>query len=157
MILGYLDNLDKEKGLMPAALVRGLEYLAATDLAGVAAGKYEIDGSDIYASIADYATDVKENKKPEAHVKYIDIQYIVSGEELIGFGPLAGGLEVTEDKLAEKDVIFYRAVPGETMLHLTAGMYAVLFPWDVHRPGCAVGGSGKVRKVVVKVRADLVR
>ena len=157
MILGYLKNVDAEKGLLPAALVRGLEWLARTDLAGMAPGKYEVEGGDIHASISEYTTDAKENKKPEAHVKYIDIQYIVSGEELIGFGPLADGLAVTEDRLAEKDVVFYRDVPGETMLHLTAGMFAVLYPWDVHRPGCAAGGSAKVRKVVVKVKADLVK
>lgn len=156
MIVGFLDNLGREKGLLPAALVKGLEYLAGTDLAALAPGKYEIAGSDIHASISEYTTDAKENKKPEAHVKYIDIQYIVSGAEEIGFGPLTGGLEVTEDRLAEKDVVFYRAVPGETMVRLTAGMYAVFFPWDVHRPGCAAGAPGPVRKVVVKVRAELV-
>jgi YhcH/YjgK/YiaL family protein len=157
MILGHIKNLQQEKGLFAKALRMGLEYLAKTDFTAMAPGKYEIAGSDIYASLSEYTTDRKENKKPEAHVKYVDIQYIISGTENIGYGDLAPGLAVKEDKLAEKDVIFYQDVPGETDLKLTAGMYAVFFPWDVHRPGCAAGESVPVRKVVVKVKADMLK
>ena len=31
------------------------------------------------------------------------------------------------------------------------GNFAVFFPEDIHRPGCADGQSGKIRKIVVKV------
>lgn len=157
MIFGHIGKLELEKSLFPAALRKGLEYLAATDFSKVAAGKYEISGNDIYASVYEYATDLKENKKPEAHVKYVDIQYIISGAENIGFGVLTDALAVKEDKLAEKDVIFYQAVPNETDLKLTEGMYAIFFPWDVHRPGCAAGAPGPVRKVVVKVKVDALK
>lgn len=157
MILGHIGKLQQEKGLLPAVLRTGLEYLAKTDFSKMAAGKYEIAGSDIYASVSEYTTDLKENKKLEAHVKYIDIQYIISGVETIGFDVLTDTLAVKEDKLAEKDVIFYQAVPNETDLKLTEGMYAIFFPWDVHRPGCAAGAPGPVRKVVVKVRMDALK
>ncbi len=70
---------------------------------------------------------------------------------------LTDALAVKEDKLAEKDVIFYEAVPNETDLRLTEGMYAIFFPWDVHRPGCAARVSGPVRKVVVKVKMDALK
>jgi biofilm protein TabA len=155
MIFGHIKNLKQEKALLPKALQNGLEYLATTDLAKLAPGKYEIAGSDIFVSIAEYTTDRKDNKKPETHVKYIDIQYIVSGTESIGYGDLADGLTVTEDKLAEKDVVFYAAVPGESELQLSPGMYAIFFPWDVHRPGCAAGAPAPVKKAIVKVKMDL--
>ncbi len=154
MILGHIKNLQQERGLFAPALQTGLEYLAKTDFTAMAPGKYEIAGSDSYASLSEYTTDRKESKKPEAHVKYVDIQYVISGTETVGYGDLAPGLAVVEDRLAEKDVIFYQAVPDETDFTLAAGMYAVFFPWDVHRPGCAAGDPSPVRKVVVKVRAD---
>lgn len=157
MIFGHIKNLAQEKSILPAALRTGLDYLAKTDFAGIAAGKHEIVGSDIFVALSDYTTDSKENKKLEAHVKYIDIQYIVSGTENIGYGDMEPGLTVKEDKLAEKDVIFYQAVPNETELKLTSGMYAVFFPWDVHRPGCTAGGPEPVRKAVVKVKMELLR
>lgn len=155
MICGHIKNLNQEKALLPKALQTGLEYLATADLAKLAPGKYEIDGSDIFVAVSEYTTDRKENKKPETHVKYIDIQYIISGAEVIGYGDLAAGLKVTEDKLAEKDVVFYGSVPGESDLQLSPGMYAIFFPWDVHRPGCAAGAPAPVRKAIVKVKVDL--
>lgn len=155
MIFGHIKNLEREKGMLPKALRQGLEYLANADLAKLAPGKYEIAGSDIFASLSEYTTDRKENKKPETHVKYVDIQYIVSGSEVIGYADLAAGMEVREDKLAEKDVVFYAAVPGESELKLSAGMYAIFFPWDVHRPGCAAEAPAAVRKAIVKVKMDL--
>jgi uncharacterized protein, YhcH/YjgK/YiaL family len=157
MILGHIGQFEQEKRLLPAALKTGLEYLVKTDLGKLAIGKHEIAGSDIFASVMEYTTAPKEERKPEAHVKYADIQYIISGEENIGFGVLAGDLPVREDKLAEKDIIFYKEVPGESDLKLTAGMYAIFFPWDVHRPSCAAAAPAPVRKVVVKVKMDLLR
>lgn len=155
MILGHIKNLKQEKGVLPKALQQGLEYLATADLAKMEPGKYEIAGSDIFVSLSEYTTALKAGKKPETHVKYIDIQFIVSGTEVIGYGDLAAGLTVTEDKLAEKDVVFYGAVPGESDLLLGAGMYAIFFPWDVHRPGCAAGEPAAVRKAIVKVKVDM--
>lgn len=157
MILGHIKNFGQEKDLLPAALRTGLEYLAKTDFAKMPPGKYEIADTDIYVSLSEYTSDRKENKKLEAHVKYIDIQYIISGAENIGYGDLETNLTVKEDKLAEKDAIFYQAVPNETELKLTAGMYAIFFPWDVHRPSCAAGDPATVRKAVVKVKMDLLR
>jgi biofilm protein TabA len=33
-------------------------------------------------------------------------------------------------------------------------MYAVFFPWDIHRPGCVSQPGVKVRKVVVKIKVS---
>jgi YhcH/YjgK/YiaL family protein len=44
---------------------------------------------------------------------------------------------------------------SETDIVLTAGMYAVLFPGEIHRPQCNYKGETTVRKVVVKVAKEL--
>lgn len=157
MILGHLKNLESDKSLLPKALRQGLEHLAAAGPAALAPGRHEIAGDDIYMSIAEYATGRKDDKKPEAHATYVDIQYIISGAEVIGWGAWTDELAVVEDRLADQDVIFYEAVPGEVDLPLYAGMYAVFFPWDVHRPGCMADAPAVVRKAVVKVKAALLR
>ncbi|MCE5286859.1 MAG: YhcH/YjgK/YiaL family protein [Pelosinus sp.] len=155
MITGYLANLKQELALYPGALQKGLTYLLKTDFSKTALGHQEIDGSKIYAMVSEYETQPKEVRRPEAHSKYFDIQYIAAGQEMIGSGPLSGAGEVTEDKLAEKDVIFYKALARETFHVLTEGMFAVYFPWDVHRPNCNVHETaGTVKKVVVKVAID---
>jgi YhcH/YjgK/YiaL family protein len=50
---------------------------------------------------------------------------------------------------AERDVAFYTG-QGD-WLTLAAGMFAVFFPQDVHRPGAQAGPPTVVKKVVMKV------
>jgi hypothetical protein len=49
-------------------------------------GRIEIDGNAIFALIQEYQTVPSEEKKPEAHRKYIDVQYVFQGSEIIGYG-----------------------------------------------------------------------
>ncbi|WP_369461599.1 YhcH/YjgK/YiaL family protein [Thermoclostridium stercorarium] len=46
-------------------------------------GRYEIDGNDVYALVQSYTTLPSDQCKWESHDKYIDIQYIVRGKEII--------------------------------------------------------------------------
>jgi YhcH/YjgK/YiaL family protein len=152
MIIGYLSNIKEELALYPRALQKGLTYLRETDFSKVPLGRQEIDGSKIYTMVSEYDTQPKEVRRPEAHKKYVDIQFIYTGEEMIGTGPLAGAGEVAEDRLAEKDAIYYKTLSTETFHVLSAGMFAVYFPWDAHRPNCSAGETAaKVKKVVVKI------
>ncbi|MBP2661671.1 MAG: hypothetical protein H6Q69_4703 [Firmicutes bacterium] len=108
-------------------------------------------GDTIFASVSEYETEPKEKRKPEAHQKYIDIQYVVSGEEMIGCSPLSPEYEVLQDELTLRDLIFYQGVQQEVELLLKPGIYAVLFPNDVHRPNCTLHSTTKVKKVVLKI------
>ncbi|MET3600640.1 YhcH/YjgK/YiaL family protein [Martelella mangrovi] len=153
MIFGRLDNVDLEKATLPDAVLEGLQFLNETDLANASEGRIDIDGDRIFASVQDYTTGPQEEKRPESHIRYLDIQYIVSGREMIGVAPLSTTPPAAEDLSGERDLLFYDQVGEESSLVLSAGSYAVFYPWDVHRPGCAVGETGEaVRKVVVKIR-----
>lgn len=151
MIFGSIQNLEHDKKLFPKALVRGLEYIENADLTKLAAGKYEIDGTALFALVQDNQTAPKSERRPEIHRKYIDIQYIHSGSEIIGFGLANPSNVVLENSLEQKDAMFFKTVKDEMELVLTAGMYAIFFPDEVHRPGCIYGSTAPVRKVVIKV------
>jgi biofilm protein TabA len=155
MYVGNVKNLEKERKILPLPLIKGLEYLQRTDFSRTKIGKYEIDGSQIFALVQEQQTGAKADRRPEAHVKNIDIQYVIEGTDVIGFGLPDPANEVTEDLLAEKDCVFYRSVKAETDLVLTSGMYAIFFPEEIHRPNCQSGKSDKLRKVVIKVAAEL--
>ena len=152
MIFGHISNLAQEKAAISGILQAGLEYLAKTDFKSLAPGRYEIDGN-MYALVQEYATQPKEERKAERHEKYIDIQYIDQGEECIGFALLSDGCEVSEDKLAEKDAVFYKVVKDEIFLVMPAGTYAIFLPNDIHRPCCQHETAAQVRKVVLKIKA----
>ncbi len=154
MIVGHLLNIENEINLYPAGLQAGLKFLLETDLSLLSLGKHEIQDG-MFAMVAEYETEPKEERRPEAHQKYLDIQYICSGQEIIGSGPLAAVSEVDEDCLEARDIIFYKGISAETEIILSQGMFAVYFPWDAHRPNCNVGEkAGKIRKVVIKIEMD---
>ncbi len=146
MICDTLANIGTYTGISER-LAKGLNLLRETDFSAMEAGKYEVDGKDLFYMIQSYQSKEK-NNTPEAHRKYIDIQYVLSGEEIIGCAPLSA---MTEEVSAnpEGDIWFYH---GPVMpVHLRAGQFAVLFPQDAHAPGIAPAEPAPVRKVVVKV------
>ena len=154
MILGHISQSESEGALYPKIIQKGLAYLRDTDFSKIADGKHKIDGDSMMAIISEYSPDAKENRKAETHNNYIDIQYIASGEEIMGFARLADGIETAEGYLSEKDATFYKSVDNELDIKVAQEMYAVFFPWDIHRPGCVSQPGVKVRKVVLKLKVS---
>ena len=148
MILDKLENANLYS-CISENLKKGFDFLATTDLANLEVGRYEIDGKNVFALVSEYESKAHQDCRLEAHQTYADIQYIVSGKEAIGFAPL-NGQTVTAEYNPEKDIVFFS---GETtQLIVEAGMFAVFYPQDVHRPCMQINGPEKVKKVVVKVK-----
>ena len=129
---------------------QGFAFIRLAIDANLKPGRYKIDGDDVFAMVQEY--DTKENSGQfEAHRNYIDIQCIVSGVECMESAELE---RCTESAAYDetKDIAFYTAEPQNKM-RLTAESFAVFFPWDAHNPGICEDVPGKVKKVVVKVRA----
>ncbi|MGK9368754.1 YhcH/YjgK/YiaL family protein [Melioribacter sp. Ez-97] len=128
---------------------KAFEFLKSSDLENIDEGKYEIDGDNVFAVVQNYDTKPRTAGKWEAHKKYADIQFIVSGKEKIGFS-FPTKMIVTEDYNPDKDLMFLKG-EGEFLI-LESGYFAVFFPTDIHMPGIAVNLSTPVKKVVVKVK-----
>lgn len=138
----------------PQAIQTAIAYLKANDFVHMEPGVYEIQGKDIYAQVFDAETGAVSEKRPEVHEKYVDVQFLASGRERLGFTPDTGKYEVDE-RFDERDLIFYKAVENEGFIEAVPGCYSIFFPADVHRPACASGEPMTVRKVVVKVAVAL--
>ena len=145
MIYDKLENLETYEGIAPN-IMKGLRLLRDTDFSALEPGRYEVDGDALYFSVQAY--DTKVSDKIEAHRSYIDIQYLLEGEEAVGIAPLDELGEPFESK-PEKDAWLYN---GETKeLKLGNGLFMVLYPQDGHSPSRMIGEAKPVRKVVVKV------
>lgn len=138
----------------PDAVKRAIDYLKSNDFVNMEPGVYEIEGKKMYAQVFDADTEEAQCKKPEVHEKFLDVQFLVSGEEKLGFTPDTGKYEIDE-KFDERDLIFYKKVENEGFITATPGCFCVFFPHDVHRPAVALNEPMKIRKVVVKVSLDL--
>ncbi len=154
MIFSSINARD-EFNEYPEVIQKVIQYLRAHNFENMETGVYEIEGKDIYAQVFDAETEPLKDRKPESHKEYLDVQYLVSGEEKLGFTPLKDSYEIDE-YIEDRDLIFYKTVENEGFIHSTPGCISIFFPYDVHRPQVAVHESVTVRKVVVKVRADLV-
>lgn len=148
MVVDKLSNSNLYSGFSEG-IKKALNYLLSTNFNEVLPGKYEIDGDNVFAIIAEYQTKAETEGKPESHKKYIDVQYVVKGCELIGYAPL-GNQELTDKYNEDNDIIFYKAKCS--FVKLDEEMFAIFFPDDVHLPGIKVNEKSYVKKVVVKVK-----
>jgi YhcH/YjgK/YiaL family protein len=132
---------------------KAFNFLKNTDLTKLDLKRYDIDGDKLFATVSEYISKNEETTNFEAHRKYIDIQYVISGKEVINIAPLTSVEEVITPYDETKDIEFvtvskivsYKASPSN---------FFIFFPGDTHRPGLKDGVNSPVRKVVIKVKVD---
>jgi YhcH/YjgK/YiaL family protein len=147
MIIDKISN-SEQYSKISERIAKGFAWIKENDLSQMESGTYKIDGDDIFAMLQEYDTKDSNDCKLEGHYKYIDIQYIISGTELMGFAPLYDQKPVEIN--TENDYAFYDG--GASFLKVDAGMFTVFFPEDLHMPCIKLEQSAHVKKVVVKVR-----
>lgn len=146
MILDTLDNYHLYQSVNER-IAKGFEFLHNTDLDAIPSGKHDIDGDTIFALVQEYQTKPLAECKLESHKKYIDIQYVIRGEEFMGITTKNNQkiLEVNEDK----DYTFYEG--STSLVRVSKGMFTIFFPDDLHQPCVQKELASEVKKVVIKV------
>lgn len=149
MIYDKIDNLNTYAGISED-IRKGLEWIRDVK-PDVENGLYELS-SRVKAIVSEYTTKEVNENGYEAHREYIDIQYLICGEEVICSSPLE---YLNEIKTYNKDIdaAFYVEVgikPQELLLG--NGYFAILFPQDGHMPQLCANKPENVKKVVVKVK-----
>jgi YhcH/YjgK/YiaL family protein len=147
MIIDKIQNLRLYEKLSPLFAL-AMDYLQKTDFTKMEHGKHAVDGEKVFAIYQEYKTKDAHDCMLEGHRKYIDIQYIIEGKELINVEPLDGqAYKVPYD--TEKDVAFFAGEGAPIMLE--AGNFTIFFPDDLHMPCVKAGQSETVKKVVMKI------
>jgi YhcH/YjgK/YiaL family protein len=131
-----------------------LSYLRQVDPAELSEGRYALDGEQLYAMVQRYRTLPNDAWKFEGHRRYIDVQYVVSGVEVIGWA--SSDLATIGPEYDGKETWLGAIDPGAvTPVLLRAGDLAVLFPEDAHAPKhSSASGPMDVVKIVVKVAIE---
>ena len=151
MIVANLENLKDQVVLTPN-METAINWLVEQGQVQHPAGRAVIDGDNVYAEVQAYNS--KEGEIVfEGQVSYVDIQYVVEGEEVIIWANKDDVSMTTHYEAAKGDFWLGTVSPDDTTnVHLKAGQLAVLYPTDAHAPGRAYGASTPVRKLVVKVK-----
>jgi YhcH/YjgK/YiaL family protein len=152
MILDQLGSALMYGGLGERISI-GLALLNEDDVRNAAPGKYEVDGENLFYIVDEYETKPVQEGRLEIHRKYLDIQYIISGEECIGLAPLE---ELSEESPydGKRDLAFYEYEPTMSRLVLKQGMFVIFWPSEPHMPGRSIGEPKSVKKIVVKIRME---
>jgi len=105
MVLDTIDNAAKYE-VLHKSFKKAFNFIRENDLGSMEVGRVEIDGDDIFALVQSYDTMAAADKQFEAHKNYIDIQYIISGNEMMGYTN-PKNLTVTTAYNSDKDAEMY--------------------------------------------------
>ena len=148
MIYDSLDNLELYKSLS-SNIYEGLVFLknAAPD---IACGVHQINPK-VRAIVSEYETLLENPYGYEAHRRFLDIQFLLKGEEKVCCLPLEK-LKETKPYNPDNDAAFYTA-DGATHIDLPigGGYFTILYPQDGHMPQVCLKGPIPVKKIVVKI------
>jgi YhcH/YjgK/YiaL family protein len=125
---------------------------ASRRLLGLAVGesfRHEL-GSGVFAIEQVYRTRARSEGFFESHRKYIDIQVVVAGEEIMEVLDVTAAV-VREPYQEGRDLIVYHDNPAGSHLRIGAGQAAIFFPTDVHMPTLQCAEPVVLRKSVLKV------
>lgn len=128
---------------------KAFAFLKEHDLNNIAKGKYVIDADNVTASVTIDSSKDLEKTKWESHRRFVDLQYVIDGEELIGLYPVNKATLVKEYD-EKKDVANYTA-EGK-LYSAKPGTFFLFFPSDAHRPNITPGGNKPVKKIVIKIK-----
>ena len=146
MIVDRLALAERYQSLLPG-LAGGFAFLRRADLAELPDGEYPIDGQRIFAVVARGCGRGRQAAPLEVHRRYVDIQYVVTGCDQMGWQPLADCTRPAAAFDLDRDIGFFED-PPRFWFPLPAGQFAIFFPEDVHAP---LAGHDPIHKVIIKV------
>ncbi len=149
MVIDSFSNLAFYASLNPH-FEKVIKFFESNDVASFEAGKYEIDGEDVFVNILERELKKPEDAALEVHDVYVDIQVLFSGDvESYGFKKRAVCTQPRSEMDTDKDVLFYDDKP-DTYVSILPGDMIIFFPEDGHAP---LVGEGNVKKAIVKIKA----
>jgi len=149
MILDALENADAYNALN-SGFAKAFEFLRRDDLAELEEGRHDIDGERVYAMIVKAAGREREVGELEAHEQYIDVQYVISGTDEMGWRPRSSCTQPQAEYNDEDDYQMFSDRPT-AWVATEPGTFAIFFPNDPHIP---LISAEQLHKAVVKVAVE---
>ena len=122
-------------------------FLQTQDLINMPIGKRPLIGETVFISVTDEPSKNMADVKWESHKKYIDLQYIIKGKEIIG---VADASKATVTKPYTPDAMNY--IADGTYYTTDSRTFFLFFPNDAHRPTIKADGYDVVKKIVIKIQ-----
>lgn len=125
------------------------DFIKNSNLKTIPTGRYNLGGG-VYVNIESYTTKNRQNARYESHENYRDIQFIISGSEIIFLEPICNLQEQTPYN-KESDIVFYEDSADGIDIVLNASDFLIINPGMGHMPCVCTGDPGIVKKAVFKI------
>ena len=149
MIIDSLDNASRYFPLH-TGFEAAFQFLKEQDLTQLKDGANDVAGEQLSAMVVRDTGRGKAGAKFEAHRRYIDIHYTLSGADDIGWKNQSACTPDSKGYMIESDDELYSNSPS-LWTTVPEGHFVIFFPEDAHAP---MGTDKAVQKVVVKVAVD---
>lgn len=146
----WLVSGKTKKNSLEKSVEFAVQYIRDLDKNSLSPGTYRVN-DDFYYSVQEYYTKDKKDCITESHRKYLDVQWIVEGEEKMFLSDISK-LYLQKEYCEEKDIALWEPIDAMTQIVLLPGAYTVLYPENAHMGCVAINGPVKVKKIVGKVR-----
>lgn len=153
MIYDNIQNCEKYYTLGDK-FKTAFDFILKNNLQDMLTGRHDI-AEGIYANVQELEVKLPHLAKFEAHREYIDIQYVILGQERMDFGLLENfNTQIPYD--SEKDVEFLQlkdeALCANTV-NVKAGEFCIFYPQDAHAPMLSCADKlDKIKKVIIKIK-----
>lgn len=149
MIFSNRLYASRNRDMLEEKILKCLDFARENNMGQMENGSYPVDGDKVYVNIASYETMPAEERKWEAHKKYVDIHYVLDGTEQIDLNfidSMEQGVYVEPDD--------FLPLEGEKNASVVMGPgdYLVCFPEDGHKPGVMTDKPCHIKKGIFKVK-----
>lgn len=150
MIFGN-SNQKETYDFLPECLQKCFEYAESHDLSSYEKGSYPIDGDRLFVNIVEYETTAPENRFWEAHKYYLDVHYMLDGQEQIDLNFIQN---MEQKEFVDADD--FLPMDGRPNCHviLTKDDFLICYPDDGHRTAVQVQKPERIKKAIFKVRIE---
>jgi biofilm protein TabA len=151
MIVDRIENAHLYSQITPR-ISKALELLKDKKVFSQPEGKYEIDGRHLYYIVSKYTTKELAEGKLEAHRKYLDLHFIIDGEEMLPYTNIADpDLAISTPYTDENEATLYHVPSKFTAIRLYKGMFVIFFPEDAHLPARTINKPSDIHKIIIKI------
>lgn len=148
MIYDNINNLNKYIGVIPH-LEEALSFIKDNNLNDLPFERIDIS-ENVYLVKQKYIGKDIKDAGVESHKKYIDIQIILKGKELMKYRLYNDNLNISVEYDDSKDIMFYDEVLTN-QVEVSKNEFVVFFKEDIHQPGIKVSDE-EINKIVVKIK-----
>lgn len=146
MIFDNIQNIQNYKEFKK--IYTQLKFLKNLNLNEFTDNKFIIDKNS-FANYIEFTSKNIDECVFEAHKKYIDIHFIISGTEVIKVCDV-NELKPKNDFDYKKDIGFYQGYCNN-LCYLKQGDFMVCFPQDAHMVAISENLPSAIKKIVVKI------